>query len=308
MVRSNFTYCCLKPKLWQFFHVYEHQAFTIKVIYLTAFLMNTLQLLHVMRLTAFFRLIVRSDNMKRAVLLTAIFLSVGVANAAPTPVEDIAGGSGNDRLARLERIVKARQQSSMETQQRLEQLQREVQDLRGLNEQQAYQIEQMLQRQRQLYDEIAKLQSQPVTPAVESSTESTHSEKVASSTTLSETDSYQRAVNLVLKSRKYDEAIPAFQQFIKTYPNSSYAANANYWLGQLLFNKGQLKDAKKAFQTVINKYSNSSKSANSMMKLGKIAEQENDKSLATRYYRRVLNEYPKSSDAIVAKKSLAALK
>ncbi|RYV02210.1 tol-pal system protein YbgF [Shewanella sp. OPT22] len=247
--------------------------------------------------------------MKKAVLLTAIFLSVGAANAAPSPVEDIAGGSSNDRLARLERIVKARQQASLETQQRLEQLQREVQDLRGLNEQQAYQIEQMLQRQRQLYDEISKLQAQPASSAVSTSTEvATNTNDVATSTTLSETDSYQRAVNLVLKSRKYDEAIPAFQEFIKTYPDSSYAANANYWLGQLLFNKGQLKEAKSAFQTVINKHSDSSKSPNSMMKLGKIAEQQNDKALAARYYRRVLNEYPKSSDAILAKKSLASLK
>ncbi|MBM7072535.1 tol-pal system protein YbgF [Shewanella sp. 202IG2-18] len=247
--------------------------------------------------------------MKKAVLLTAIFLSVGAAHAAPSPVEDIAGGSSNDRLARLERIVKARQQASLETQQRLEQLQREVQDLRGLNEQQAYQIEQMLQRQRQLYDEISKLQAQPATSAVSTSTEAaTNTNDVATSTTLSETDSYQRAVNLVLKSRTYDEAIPAFQEFIKTYPDSSYAANANYWLGQLLFNKGQLKEAKSAFQTVINKHSDSSKSPNSMMKLGKIAEQQNDKALAARYYRRVLNEYPKSSDAILAKKSLASLK
>ena len=246
--------------------------------------------------------------MKRAVLLTAIFLSVGAANAAPSPVEDIAGGSSADRLARLERIVKARQQVSLETQQRLEQLQREVQDLRGLNEQQAYQIEQMLQRQRQLYEEIAKLQSQPATPVAATVTQPVDTNDVAASTTLSETGSYQRAVNLVLKSRKYDEAIPAFKEFIKAYPNSSYAANANYWLGQLLFNKGQLKEAKIAFQTVINKYSDSSKSSNSMMKLGKIAEQQNDKALAKRYYQRVLNEYPKSSDAIVAKKSLAALK
>ncbi len=246
--------------------------------------------------------------MKRAVIITAIFLSVGAANAAPSPVEDIAGGSSTDRLARLERIVKARQQASMDTQQRLQQLQREVQDLRGLNEQQAYQIEQMLQRQRQLYDEISKLQSQPGTPVISPSTTVSGTNDAATSSTLSETDSYQTAVNLVLKSRKYDEAIPAFQHFIKTYPDSSYAANANYWLGQLLFNKGQLNEAKSAFQTVINKYSDSSKSANSMMKLGKIAEQQNDKALATRYYRRVMNEYPKSSDAIIAKKSLAALK
>lgn len=39
--------------------------------------------------------------MKRAVLITAMFLGAGAAVAAPAPVEDIAGGSGDDRLARI---------------------------------------------------------------------------------------------------------------------------------------------------------------------------------------------------------------
>ncbi|MGL5664829.1 MAG: YbgF trimerization domain-containing protein, partial [Shewanella sp.] len=80
--------------------------------------------------------------MKRAVLITAMFFGAGAAVAAPAPVEDIAGGSGDDRLARLERIVKSRQQSEIDMQRRLDTLQQEVLDLRGLTEQQNYQIEQ----------------------------------------------------------------------------------------------------------------------------------------------------------------------
>ena len=82
--------------------------------------------------------------MKRAVLITAMFLGAGAAVAAPAPVEDIAGGSGDDRLARIERIVKSRQQSELDMQRRLDTLQQEVLDLRGLTEQQNYQIEQHL--------------------------------------------------------------------------------------------------------------------------------------------------------------------
>ena len=103
--------------------------------------------------------------MKRAVLITAMFFGAGAAIAAPAPVEDLAGGSGDDRLARLERIVKSRQQSEIDMQRRLDTLQQEVLDLRGLTEQQNYQIEQMQQRQRQLYDEIANLSSKAATPA-----------------------------------------------------------------------------------------------------------------------------------------------
>ncbi|MGB0895368.1 MAG: tol-pal system protein YbgF [Parashewanella sp.] len=244
--------------------------------------------------------------MKKAVITAAIFLTMGAANAAPSPVEDIARGSDNQRIDRLERIIKTKQQSEFELQQRVDTLQREVSELRGVNEQLSYQIEQITQRQRQLYDELANVQTKPADNAEATSTEP--QAPIAASGSLSETDSYQRAVNLVLKQRKYDEAIPAFKDFISKFPQSNYAANANYWLGQLLFNKGQLKEAKTAFQIVVNKFSDSSKKADSLIKLGKIAEQQNDKRLAKRYYQRVVNEHAKSSASTIAKKNIAALK
>lgn len=175
--------------------------------------------------------------MKKAVLTAVMIFCSGSVFAAPAPVEDIAGGSYDDRVERLERMLKARQQVDFQTQQRLDTLQQEVLDLRGLNEQQAYQIEQMLQRQRQLYDEIANLSSNQGSSAVAAVTSTTSTSQAATSSSLGETASYEQAVNLVLKERKYDEAIPAFSNFIKSYPDSTYAANANYWLGQLLYNK-----------------------------------------------------------------------
>ncbi len=146
---------------------------------------------------------------------------------------------------------------------RMDTLQQEVLELRGLTEQQNYQINQMLQRQRQLYDEIANLQSKPAAPAVSQ----TPSNVVASSS-LSETDSYQRAVDLVLKERQYNAAIPAFRDFIKQYPNSGFADNANYWLGQLLYNKNEFAEAKTAFANVVDNFKESGKRADSLVKLG----------------------------------------
>ena len=40
------------------------------------------------------------------------------------------------------------------------------------------------------------------------------------------------------KSRQ-DDALAAFQNFIKKYPDSTYQPNANYWLGRLNYNKGK---------------------------------------------------------------------
>jgi tol-pal system protein YbgF len=241
--------------------------------------------------------------MKTAVLTAAILMSVGVAVAAPAPVEDIAGGSPDDRIARLERMLKAKQASEFETQQRLDTLQQEVLDLRGLTEQQNYQINQMLQRQRQLYEDIANLSNTKSASVV--STTTTSEPSVSSS--LGETASYEGAVNLVLKERKYDEAIPAFRNFIKLYPDSTYAANANYWLGQLLYNKGEFVEATQAFNTVVNKFKDSNKRADSLVKLGMIAQKSADVVGAKRFYQQVLNEYQNSAAARIAKQQMAAL-
>lgn len=241
--------------------------------------------------------------MKYAVISAAIILA-SVAHAAPAPVDDVAGGSSSDdRVARLERIVKAKQQNEFAMQQRLDALQQEVLDLRGLSEQQSYQIEQMLQRQRQLYEDIANISSKPATPVIAASANSTST----ANSTLGETASYEQAVNLVLKDKKYDAAIPAFSQFIATYPKSSYAPNANYWLGQLLYNKSEFVGASKAFTTVVDKFKDSGKRGESLVKLGMISEKTGNKAKAKAYYQQVVKEYASSAAARIALQQLSAL-
>lgn len=255
--------------------------------------------------------------MKHALIVAAMICGIGTAMAAPAPVDDLIGGSGDERLAKLERILKARQQNDFDMQRRLDTLQNEVLELRGITEQQNYQINQILQRQRQLYEEIATASSKATAAPSVSTTATASSTPTSTSTptvsepsvtsTLDETGSYERAVNLVLKERQYDAAIPAFRDFIKQYPDSAYAANANYWLGQLLYNKNDYETAKQAFSTVVSKYADSSKRADSLVKLGMIAEKSNDKAGAKALYNKVLKEYANSASARLAQQQLSTL-
>ncbi len=50
---------------------------------------------------------------------------------------------------------------------------------------------------------------------------------------------YNAAIALVKDSSRQDDAMAAFQNFVKKYPDSTYQPNANYWLGQLNYNKGK---------------------------------------------------------------------
>ena len=199
---------------------------------------------------------------KQAAISMAVLFAVAAHAAAP--VSDLGGDSGGgvalggnngaivptgsleDRVALLERTLNARLRLQAELQQQVDSLQGEVSELRGQLEQQTYQMEQSQERQRQLYQELDKVASSQQAAAAPAA-----AVKPAAaanySTNQDENQAYDAAVNMVLKEKNYDKAIPAFQGFIKQYPSSGYVPNAHYWLGQLLFNKGDRAGASAQF-------------------------------------------------------------
>ena len=89
----------------------------------------------------------------------------------------------------------------------------------------------------------------------------------ASSDSGEDKSSYQAAFNL-LKDGQYDRAIVAFQKFLTTYPDSSLADNAQYWLGEAYYVNKAYPEAEAAFQRVIDKYPQSRKLADALLKIG----------------------------------------
>ncbi|GAB59277.1 tol-pal system protein YbgF [Rheinheimera nanhaiensis] len=257
-------------------------------------------------------------------LLAAITLAHTSVIANPAPVTDITrnrpvnnsgqiqmGGSIEQRLTALERIVEARSEAQLRMTTQLQQLLDEVSELRGVTETHSYQLEEILQRQRDLYQEIDRRVSAIQTPTNSASTAApvTNNEPAAAvySSDASENDAYDRAVNMVLKDRRYDAAIPEFESFIRTYPNSGYAPNAHYWLGQLLFNNNELAKAKTHFERVVNNFPQSNKVADALLKLGQVAERENNKDAALRYYRQVVEKHATATSAKLAQDRITAL-
>lgn len=256
-------------------------------------------------------------------LLVAMALVNTSAIANPAPVTDInrdrptaanttstVTGSVEQRLATLERIVEARTEAQLRVAQQLQQLLDEVSELRGVTETHAYQLDEILQRQRDLYLEIDRRVSAIQTaPGVNTPAPASDIPAAATySSDVSENDAYDKAVNMVLKDRRYDAAIPEFENFIRNYPNSSYAPNAHYWLGQLLFNNSELAKAKTQFERVVNNFAQSNKVADALLKLGQIAERENDKNAALRFYRQLVEKHSTATSARLAQERINALK
>lgn len=250
---------------------------------------------------------------KSPLVIASIFTVASAAVAAQAPVVDANNGDFEARLATLENILESRTESQHRLQSQLDSLQSEVDELRGAVEVHTNQLEKILQRQRELYLEIDKrveaLKAVPVQQPVTTTDATTELPTVTQpvATAVSETQAYEDAVNLILQDRDYAAAVPAFQQFISQYPDSEYAANAHYWLGQLLFNQQDWVNAQQQFGLVVDRFADSSKRADSILKLGIIAERQGNVALARQRFNQVVAEYPDSSARKLADSRLAQI-
>ncbi|CAH0526307.1 tol-pal system protein YbgF [Vibrio hippocampi] len=255
------------------------------------------------------------SNIKRLITLTLLAGAASSALAAQAPVSDLnssaatsttsrASASSETEVQRLQRLLQNQNRVQARMQQQLDEMSQEVATLRGQLERNSYDMNQMLQRQRELFIEIDKLRSQAsATPVVSEPQGETQTQGKYSSD-VSEQAAYQAAVDMILKKRDYAGAIKAFKQFQKDYPNSTYAPNTHYWLGQLYFAQRQDDLAEQSFSAVVS-FKDSNKRADALVKLGDIAKRGNKAEQAAKYYQQVITEYPDSSSAKVAKSSLS---
>jgi len=231
-------------------------------------------------------------------------------NAVQNKTSKVESFTLNEQLANIERKLDARNRYQVNIQHQLDDLHTQVNELRGVTELHANQLAQVLKRQRELYQELDRRVSEALKITAQASKTIAVNTSVTSqnySDNLTENEAYDKALNLVLKDKQYEQAIPAFQYFNKTYPQSTYAANAHYWLGQLLFNKGQLNEAEKEFSIVVQKFKDSNKRPDALLKLAMVAQQKKAVKKAINLYRQLIDQYPASTSAKLAKPRLDKL-
>lgn len=250
--------------------------------------------------------------MKRHLVLLAAALASSAFAAAPTRDATGTAGGLEERVARLERMLQARNQVQIELQQQLSDLEVEAGQLRGMLELHSHQIDQILARQRGIYQDIERRLGQAsaapaattsVSPISTAATPTVVATPAAANSDVAANAAYASAYDL-LKNKRFDEASAALAKFVKDYPNSSYVANAYYWQGQISFHKSDLASAKLSFQTVVDVYQKSNKRPQAVYKLGLIAEKQGQTAEAKKRFKQVVTEYPSSSLARMAKGKL----
>jgi tol-pal system protein YbgF len=225
------------------------------------------------------------------------------------------------RVTPLENQLKS--QGMIELLNQIERINGDVAKLKGQLEVMAHDVEVTQKRQRDLYTDLdgrlRKLEggasatppaATPATPP--QATTQAAATPAAPAPTTSATDpaaelkDYE-AAHALFKSGKYAASADAFEKFLTAYPDSKFAANAQYWIGYAHFSQKNYKGAITAQQKLVQNYPDHQKVpdalyniANSQIQLGNIDD-------AKQTLRNLVAKYPLSETTPLAKKRLTAI-
>ena len=96
------------------------------------------------------------------------------------------------------------------------------------------------------------------------------------------------------------------RELLRTYPTSSRAPDALYFIGQS-FAAENPDSAAEYYSQVVDKYGTSSRAPSALYNLGLLAERRKDNAKAKEAYQRVVQKYPQSDEAALARDRLKAL-
>jgi len=211
--------------------------------------------------------------------------------------------------------------------QRVDELADEISQLRGELEIQSNDLSGLKKRQRELYVDIdrrlrdlensAMSQStrvepvqipasgtdSTVAPAVTPGVDTAQTTPPSTTASSAEKGAYQKAFE-ALKEGRYKKAKASFKNFLMTYPNSIYAGNSQYWLGEANYVTRNFEQGIIEFKQVVEKYPNSAKVPDAMLKLGYTYYELKQHEQAKAILQELRNRFPKSAAFRLAGKRL----
>jgi tol-pal system protein YbgF len=240
--------------------------------------------------------------MKRlSALATLAVLLAGCASAPEKDPVTVRLDDLDRRLERIERVMA--NQSLLDLAQQIQALQAEVRSIRGALEEEQHASENTRNQQRNLYSDLDRRLQALETSVAPSPLDAGPQTGVLPVPAGSDRANYQAAFDL-LKGGNYDKATAAFQQFLRTFPDSALADNAQYWLGESYYVTRNYPEALKAFRKVVDSYPNSRKLADAWLKIGYTQYELKAWAPARQALTQVVRDYKDSGAATEAQKRL----
>jgi tol-pal system protein YbgF len=118
---------------------------------------------------------------------------------------------------------------------------------------------------------------------------------------------YQAAFD-TLKEGRYKIAKTELKRFLEKYPDSTYAGNAQYWLGEAYYVTRDFDQGILEFELVLSRYPSSPKVADAMLKLGYTYYEKQQYNKARIMLDELRKRYPKATAARLAGKRLERMR
>jgi tol-pal system protein YbgF len=264
-----------------------------------------------------------------AVALAALATALG-GGCATTPEEDtVLQGKLSDLDARITRLERANQ-SQVELAQHMEAEQAEVRELRGQLDQVEHDNAALRKQQHDLYADLdarvkalsaasgaggavgaaagAGAGTGAAAGTAGAAADAAPAAAGAGASAAGEATSTEQAVYSqsfeALKAGSYSIAITGFKDFLRSYPQSSLAENAQYWLGEAYYVNHDYDSAAEAFRVVLKKWPGARKAPDALLKLGYTQVEQKQFSAARSTLTAVSQRYPGTEAAKLAAEKL----
>ena len=110
-----------------------------------------------------------------------------------------------------------------------------------------------------------------------------------------------------LNGAKFDIALGEFNDFLKYFPTAQFAPNAQFYIGDIYYRRGDFQNAVQAFDTLLERFPDGNKTPDAHYMKGRSFQGLGKNDAAAVEYREVIRRYPDSDLAVQARAKLKEL-
>jgi tol-pal system protein YbgF len=222
------------------------------------------------------------------------------------------------RVLKLEDAVKQQTKSMLDLQSQIDALNTLIRNLRGQNEEINHGLQDAEKRQKDFYVDL-DTRVRHFESAEEAAKEAAAAAAAAAakapvapvstdpSDPIPEDRAFEAAYGFY-KSGSNANAVKAFQDFIKKFPDSARVPDANYWLGNAQFAMKDYKGALDTYEGFIKDFADSTRTPDVLYGVARCQQGLKRSVAARKTLKKLVAKYPTSEAAAKAKKLLAAAK
>jgi len=109
------------------------------------------------------------------------------------------------------------------------------------------------------------------------------------------------------REKEFQQAMDGFQQFLKEYPKSDRADNAQFWIGECFMAQKEYETAILAYQEVIKNYPKGNKVPIAMLRQAIAFKEIKEETMYKLLLKKIIKKYPDSDEAKIAKAKLTKI-